>query len=161
MNIAKGGSMNKLHARNIMNAKVICVNGNMDLRELAKLFIEKKISGAPVVDDSDNLIGVVSLTDVVRHNLTADREVVSESDFYRQLPQDVSFKKGFHIEDFNVDKVSEIMTPVLITAGEETPVNELASIMLKKRVHRIIITKSNRVTGIVTTTDLMMLLANP
>ena len=60
---------------------MICVNGNMDLCGLAKLFIDNKISGAPVVDDNDKLIGVVSLTEVVRHPLTADGEVVSEPVF--------------------------------------------------------------------------------
>jgi predicted transcriptional regulator len=151
--------MKKLLAKDIMTSDVICVNMNMDLREVAKLFTEKKITGAPVLDDQDNLIGVVSLTDLVGHELSGDQEVNIESDFYSQLPEEVSFKKGFHIEDFNSAKVSEIMTPTLITAEETSPVNQLASIMLHRHVHRIIITKDKQVKGIVSTMDLLKLLA--
>jgi CBS domain-containing protein len=152
--------MKKQQAKDIMNANVICAKANMDIRELAKLLTDEKISGAPVVDDNDNLVGVVSLLDLVRQGLETDQPVFLESDFYRQLPQDISFKKGFHIEDLNIVRVSEIMTPVLITASDSSTEGELASIMVEKHIHRIIITQGKKVAGIVTTMDLLKLLAN-
>jgi len=38
-------------ARDIMNPKVIIIANTMDLREVAKIFVEEGITGAPVVDD--------------------------------------------------------------------------------------------------------------
>jgi CBS domain-containing protein len=151
--------MKTLRAKDIMQTKVTCVTSDMDIREVAKLLVEKKISGAPVIDEKARLIGVVTLSDLVQHNLSEDRDVIYESEFYELFPQDVGFKRGFHIEDLNASNVTEVMTPTLITAEVETPVGELASRMLQKRVHRIIITKDQQVRGIVTTMDMLMLIA--
>lgn len=153
--------MKKLQAKSIMETDVRCVTAPTDIREVAKLLIEQKISGAPVIDENGRLVGVVTLSDLVRHHLSRDQEVVYESDFYEKFPQDISLKKGFHVEDLNADNVKDVMTPILITAGEETPVDELASLMLQKHVHRIIITKDDQVRGIVTTMDMLKLLATP
>ena len=46
-------------ARDIMNTDVISVPTSMDLRDLAKLFLDKGISGAPVVDRNGDLAGVI------------------------------------------------------------------------------------------------------
>ena len=63
-------------ARDIMNPDVICVASDMDLRELAKLFLVAGISGAPVVDGAGHLEGVISQTDLVYYNLTRGDELV-------------------------------------------------------------------------------------
>jgi len=52
-------------ARDIMKREVISVPTTMDLRDLAKLFLERGITGAPVVDAQGELTGVVSQTDLI------------------------------------------------------------------------------------------------
>ncbi len=47
-------------ARDIMNRKVITVNPDTSVEELGRLFIEKNISGAPVIDENENLYGIVT-----------------------------------------------------------------------------------------------------
>lgn len=148
-----------LLAKDIMNREVVCVYVHNDVRELARLLVEKHISGVPVLDERDNLVGVVSQTDVLHYHLSTGQEVISESDFYkRPFHDEISFRKGFHVEDFNVATVQEIMTPVLFTATEETPVSELAALMYEKKIHRVLITKDQKLRGIVTTMDLIKLL---
>ena len=58
------------YARDIMSKDVISVATTMDLRDLAKLFLEKGITGAPVIDGAGHLAGVISQTDLVYYNLT-------------------------------------------------------------------------------------------
>ena len=65
-------------ARDIMRKNVISVPTTMDLRDLAKLFLARGITGAPVTDESGDLAGVVSQTDLVYYNLTRDDELVMD-----------------------------------------------------------------------------------
>ena len=55
--------------------------------------------------------------------------------------------------------VRQIMTPDPITAGENTMIEELAEIMIKNRIHRLIIIKSGKIAGIVSTLDVLYAVA--
>lgn len=50
----------KEYVKNICSKNVIMINKNMTVREVAKLFLEHKISGAPVIDDDNNIIGIIT-----------------------------------------------------------------------------------------------------
>ncbi len=61
-----GKEMAHLTARDVMTLEPVCVGPATTIRELARLFEENEISGAPVVNRSGRLVGVVSTTDLVR-----------------------------------------------------------------------------------------------
>lgn len=136
-------------AKSVMRKKVITVRENLLARELAQLFEDKHISGAPVVDRQGALVGVVSKSDLVRHEVEG-ADVYADSE--RHLP------KGFHVENPDRTTVADIMTPAVITATEDAPAAELARMMRKRRIHRVFITREKRLKGIVTTLDLLKLL---
>lgn len=136
-------------AKSVMKKKVITVRENLLARELAQLFEDKHISGAPVVDRQGALVGVVSKSDLVRHEVEG-ADVYSDSE--QHLP------KGFHVENPDRTTVADIMTPAVITATEDAPAAELARLMRKRRIHRVFITREKRLKGIVTTLDLLKLL---
>ena len=69
---------------------------------------------------------------------------------------------GFAVLDTNVAKVSELMTPVVLTATAQTPVAELARSMVEHHVHRIIVRAEGEgggVAGVVSAIDLLKILA--
>lgn len=139
-------------ARDIMNKKMVIASPEMTLRELAKLFIDKKITGAPVIDKW-SLVGVVSQTDIVRR----DREKPEPTEvpgYYREGDHGL-LSGGYHIEEPDQTRVVDVMTPVVMSAEETTPVEELAQIMLDKHIHRIVITRGGKLYGIVTTMDML------
>ena len=151
----------KMLARDIMSPDVISVSQDMDLRDLAKLFLEKRITGAPVVDAEDNLVGVVSQTDLIYYDLTRDDELVLPSDFYqharvegRHLPQ------GFQIEDCNTGKVSDVMTPVVHSVTENTSLATIARRMTRSHIHRLIVRKGRKATGIISALDVLKVMGN-
>ena len=76
--------MKNLIAKDIMNPSVISVEENLSVHELANFFTEKMISGAPVVNKDGKLVGVVSLSDIVRNDerRTAIVNDKQESDYY-------------------------------------------------------------------------------
>ena len=55
-------------ARDLMTDRVLAARADWSLRELATFFTEHAISGAPVVSEFGTAIGVVSLTDIARHD---------------------------------------------------------------------------------------------
>lgn len=140
-------------AKDIMRRHVITVTREMTLRELTKLFIERKITGAPVVDAEGRLVGVISQTDIVRR----DREIppgVEIPDYYQEAERAV-YRSGYQIEDPDFTRVADVMTPAVLSAEEGTPVEELAKLMLRKHVHRIVVTRGGQLKGIVTSMDML------
>jgi CBS domain-containing protein len=143
-------------ARDIMNTKVITVPSTMDLRDLAKLFLDRGITGAPVVDAEGRLAGVISQTDLVYYNLTRGDELVIDSSFYhsasfegRHLP------RGFQVEDFNSGVVADAMTPVVHAVAESASVESVARVMTRNHIHRVIVRRGQRLAGIISAIDVL------
>ena len=85
-------------ARDIMIHPVFAVRENWTVRELASYFIEKSISGAPVLDGSGRLTGVVSLSDIV-DQVTRDREPAPASRHGWEGRYNSEDLRGLAIED--------------------------------------------------------------
>src|SRR5690606_6426016 len=127
-------------AKDIMNPHVVTVTDIMDVREAAKILVEERISGAPVVDELGHLVGVISQSDLVEYELATERELTVEAPFYRR-PYDESLNpsRGFQIDELTDDTVRDVMTPYLITESEDTPIREVAARMVECGVHRLIV----------------------
>jgi CBS domain-containing protein len=153
-------AMQALLARDVMTRDVVCVRSATNLRELEKIFLEKRISGAPVVDEGGRLVGVISQTDLVYYHLTRGDRPFHGSDFYRSAQIERAFEgAGYQIEDYDIGLVGEVMTPVVHTASPETPVIDLARLMAEKRVHRMIVIEGEKVVGLVSAMDLLQVIA--
>ncbi len=140
-------------AKDIMRRKVITVTPDKTISEVARLLIDRKITGAPVVDRKGNVVGVISQTDIVRR----DRERspgASVPSYYRE-GEEWTFSNGYQIEDPDLTRVRDLMTPAVLSADEDAPVEELARCMLQKHIHRIVITRHGRLCGIVTSMDML------
>ena len=143
-------------AKDVMSTDVVCVPRDMDLRDLAKMFLEKGFSGAPVVDGSGDLVGVISQTDLLYYHLTRDDELVLPSDFYAAARMDGRpLPKGFQIEDVNTGTVEDVMTPVVHAVGENADVASIAKMMVGKHIHRVIVRKGRKAIGIISALDVL------
>jgi CBS domain-containing protein len=128
--------MRDIRASDVMNAQVLAVRPDLTLAQVAAFLTRNEITGAPVVDASGRLVGVVSLTDIAQ----------SDSDEGRAGAAD--------------RRVSDIMTPTAYTISARTPVWRVARTMIAGRVHRLLVVRGRRVVGIVTSLDLLKLLAD-
>jgi len=145
-----------LLARDIMNSDVIAVRTTMDLRDLARLFLERGITGAPVVDEEDNLAGVISQTDLIYYSLTRSDQLVLDSDFYQTARMEGQHvPTGFQIKDCNTGIVADMMTPVVHSVTERASVDAVARLMTRKHIHRVIVRKGQKVTGIISALDVL------
>jgi CBS domain-containing protein len=143
-------------AADIMSKHVICVMKDADLRDLGKLFLTKGITGAPVIDRDGDICGVISQTDLLFYQLTRDDELVLPSDFYQSARvEGRSIAKGFQIEDVNTGTVEEVMTPVVHAVLPSTPVADIAKLMTRRHIHRVIVRNGMKVAGIISALDVL------
>lgn len=138
--------------KDIMRKDVVTVPPFMTLKELALLFNDRRITGAPVVDAQGKVLGVVSQSDLVR----ADRESApGEVASYHKQTDESAGSAGFHFEDPDLSRVEQIMTPGGLSLEESASAEEAARLMLGHHVHRILITRAGRLCGIVTSMDML------
>lgn len=143
-------------AADVMTRSVHTVDQNMDVREAIAQFKDLGISGAPVVGDDNLLVGVVSQTDIVNYYLTRDEELVTETDFYERGSLEArQWGGGFEVMDTNVARVKDIMSPVMVSVEEDTPIRQVAGIMMGKQIHRVLVTSGDEVVGILSALDLL------
>ena len=145
-----------------MNAKILTVNQEMSVRELATFLIDHEISGAPVEDADGRLVGLVSTTDLARNAAeTGSLEETDEHPFFHSWAGgglDADDLAELHIEEDGLT-VREIMTPTVFAVDVEAPVSHVARSMLDGHLHRLLVIDDERVVGIVSTSDLLRLLA--
>ena len=154
----------ELFARDIMHQNVVKVPCNMTIQELEELFETRRITGAPVVDDFGKLLGVVSETDIVRFDASHPRHQETPHSYFKAAWEEgESPAEREDLEDYDVtsDKtVEEIMTPWTISAHEDTPISEVARIMVDRQVHRVLIVGEDlQLKGIITTMDIARVVA--
>ena len=145
-------------AKDIMTRDVITVETSLKVNELVDLFVEHKISSVPVVDGKGKLVGIVTKTDIIGHCMDMDLDLTVTLGL-KDIMDSHPGLENLSVTSETQLKAEDIMTPNPVTARESTPVEKLAEIMLDKRVHRLIITKGKKLTGIVSTFDIISFVA--
>ncbi len=149
----------------VMNSEVLAAEADWPLDKLADFLVDNSISGAPVTTADGELVGVVSMTDIVRQNRVTGSNQGSETthDVYLfELERHMSREeiKTFHTEYESPVQVRDIMTPMIFEVSEDTRVQDVAETMLKGNIHRVFVTRNKKLTGIVTTLDMMRIIRN-
>lgn len=129
-----------LTARDVMESDVLTVRDTLPLDELARQLSERRISGAPVLDRHGKLVGVISSRDLVRGPHEAEIMLDEYLDGYVAEP-------GVLVQD--------LMTPVVHRVEETTPLAAVVELMVKERIHRVIVVRGEELAGILTTMDLL------
>ena len=152
--------MVNLMAKDIMNPDVLFVGPDWSIGQLADFLCANSISGAPVISDDNKLLGVVSMTDLVRQ--TSMPGVNSASDYQEECyihPSERQYSPAeigsSRIDAQSLVTVREIMTPVTFNVNEYTRIQDVADAMLRGRIHRVFVTRNESLIGIITTMDLL------
>ena len=147
----------------IMRSEVLAAGVDWSLETLADFLVDNSISGAPVTTQNGELVGVVSLTDIVRQSSMGNSHTESGSthDVYlyeleSQMSRDEI--RVFHAQEDSTVRVSDIMTPMIFRVDRDTSLQEIAETMLKGRIHRVFVTEDGRLTGIVTALDMLQVI---
>jgi CBS domain-containing protein len=145
-----------------MNPDVMTVADDMTTDELVRFLTEREISGAPVVDSQGHLVGVVSMTAVGRH-LAEPRDFVSpeSSPLYRDIADDATLEDlGQHYVEERAVTVRDVMTPAIHQVPVAASTADAARIMLEHHIHRLVVTDGKQPVGIITSMDLLRVVAD-
>lgn len=151
--------MRPITAADLMNPDLLTVPDDMSVRELARFLVDNDITGAPVEDDSGRLVGVVSVFDIARL-LGEEEDDFELEDGDEEAANGASDAEGLDPADAADDEllVEDIMTPAVWSVSEEATVPEVASLMLKQHLHRLLVVREEEPVGIISTSDLLGLL---
>lgn len=143
-----------LKAKDIMTKNVITVGTSTTVEELARLLVERKISGAPVVDEDGNLIGIVTENDLVRKNKKFHiPTIVRLFDAFIMLESKSKIEQ--EIKEMAAITVADIYKKDVFTVSEETPVDEIATMISERNIHLVPVTEGKKITGIIGKIDII------
>ncbi|MFI6620217.1 CBS domain-containing protein [Streptomyces sp. NPDC050528] len=143
----------------VMTTEVVRATYGTPFKEVARLLGEHRISGLPVVDEDDQVIGVVSETDLMAHQAEA--------------PDPYEPKKRFRFADLTrsakrraakatARTAGQLMTAPPVTVHADDTIVEAARTMAKHRVERLpVLDEENRLVGIVTRRDVLQVFLRP
>jgi CBS domain-containing protein len=136
----------------LMNPNVVCVRPDMTVREAEQLLGERRVTGAPVVDEAGQPIGVISQHDLIVHQ--AERTTAGESGRFYTDVDDYRDIAGQPI-DLSTTRISELMTQDVVSVERDASVAEAARLMRSRRIHRLLVTNQGLLVGIVSSLDLL------
>lgn len=122
-----------LHASDVMIKDVISVTESTPLKEVARMFVERKITGAPVVNANGDLVGVISETDIIR--------------------------KTNNIGAWSPSTAGQIMTKPAVTVAPDVTLQRVCEMMFNRRIHRVVVAEGAQIKGILTTMDILRAIA--
>lgn len=135
-----------------MCRKPISVRAFTTPRQLARILTENNISGAPVLNGGDHVIGVVSRTDLLQWCVKGGLGF-GASDLLRSLAEGGS---GSRIVTEDLGIVADFMTTSPVTASPDEPLAHAAQRMAERKVHRLVVLdEHDRLIGIVTSLDVL------
>ena len=134
--------------KDIMNTSVKSATAETLIKDIASIMCFNKISGVPVIDSEDKLIGVLSEKDILR-NMFPDVKTVMEQGGTPDFEAiELDYKDILH------KKVGDIMTQTVASVTPEMPLLKAASLMCSKQIRRIPVTDaSNKLVGIISIGD--------
>jgi CBS domain-containing protein len=149
-------------ARDVMQTHLVTVEPELPLVDVHRLFVEEEITGAPVVDETGRLLGVISSTDLLRAVDEEHGSATSETHYFRESLEFSGPDWARAPSDFQ-DRlaaltVEDAMTRGGITVAPETPVGDVAALMRRHRIHRVLVVEREVLVGILTTFDLIQVL---
>ncbi len=143
-----------LKAKDIMIKDVITVKASATIKELAQILVTHRISGAPVTDEQGNLLGIVTENDLISQNKRLHiPTVIRLFDAYIMLESPDKIDK--EIKKIAAVTTGDICTRDVITVTEDTPMEEVATIMSEKNVHLIPVVRDTKILGIIGKMDLI------
>jgi CBS domain-containing protein len=141
-------------AKDIMTKDVITVGPGEKVDNVAKLLVDNKISGIPVVDGDYHVLGIVTEKDLMIR--AKDFKVP----FYITLFDSIIFLENpirfnNNLRKYTALEVKDAMTTKVITVEEDAPVGEVVDIMQRREINRVPVVRHGKLIGIITRNDIL------
>lgn len=148
-----------MRAMDVMTTHVITVDPDMSVQDLAMLLAERGISGVPVVDAAEQLVGIVTEGDLMHRmeNGTEHHTERRRARWLDSLASDRDLARDY-IKSHG-RKVADIMNRDVVTVSDTAELAEIADLFEAKRIKRVPVMRDGRMVGIVSRANLVRALA--
>ncbi len=143
-----------LIVKEIMTKDIITVSPETEIVDAAKLLLEKRINGLPVVDGSGKLVGILCQSDLV-----AQQKKIPIPSLFTFLDGIIPLKSIKHIEK-EIQKIAactvvHAMTPNPVTVLPDASIETVAALMVDKNYHTIPVVDEGKLVGVVGKVDVL------
>ncbi|MBP8820403.1 MAG: CBS domain-containing protein [Syntrophomonadaceae bacterium] len=141
-------------AREIMSRDVITVSPEEKVDKAARILVENKISGLPVVDANNHVVGIITEKDlIIRASELKVPFYVTLFDSIIFLENPIRFNND--VKKYIATQVKDAMTRKVFVVEEDTPVSEIVEIMQKRAINRVPVVRNDKLVGIITRNDIL------
>jgi CBS domain-containing protein len=139
-----------------MTKGVISIKPQATIVQAIKLMLKNRISGLPVIDKNEKLVGIITEGDFLHRH-----EIGTEPRRNAWLDAFFGPEKGAHdyVRSHGI-KVAELMTHPPITVNEDTSLNQVVHLMERHKIKRLPVLRNNRVVGMISRANLVRALAS-
>lgn len=143
-----------MYARDIMDTRFHTLHPEMSIAEAVTAFqratqiLGKKVFGMIVIDDADQLVGMLSMYDILNYVQPRHAAIIREME---DLDHDQAYKE--RLKRIRSIRVDDIMSTDLITVSPDTHLMTIAQLMITKHIRRLPVVEDGSVKGIVYVSD--------
>lgn len=147
-----------MRADQIMTTDVMTVHADTTIEKVAQLLTTRRVGSVPVVDDDNRVVGVVNDEEL----FTSERGIP-----FSAVRVPVLFEKWARPEraeeiyaNARHNTARDVMSHEFVCVDVNASVGHITQLMVERNVHRVLVTRDNRLAGIITRMDLIRMLAN-
>lgn len=133
---------------NIMKKDVYTIRNNETIGDALRIMNEKKVSGLPVVDQNENLVGFISDGDIIRH-LSSEHSLFVNAEFFDKIEFNVALKELLK------NKVEDIAAKNVITVNESDDLGEVCYILAQNGVKKAPVMNGEKMVGIINSSNIV------
>lgn len=146
----------KVFVKDVMTERVITVNKDMTLDKVAEILSENRISGAPVVDSENRVIGIITEADIISQTEAVKTGAFKEL-LRHLLGEPVPTRSKKPLSEL---KVKDVMTAHVTTTSPDGDIRDVARILDEKRIKRLpVVDREGRLIGIISRQDIVRFLS--
>ena len=140
--------------RDIMTTPVITVTPGMNIASAAKILLDNRVNGTPVVDDKGRLVGILCQSDLI-----AQQKKLPIPTLFTFLDSVIQLSSAKQIEK-QIRKiaaltVAEAMTPEPVAVHPDTGIETVAALMVDNNFHTLPVVENARLVGIIGKEDVL------
>lgn len=143
-----------IKASDIMETNIICVTPDTDIPKAVAILLDNHVNGVPVINDKEELVGILCQSDLIfqqKEMPVPPIFTILDSIF----PLSSSKKIDEEFRKIAATTVAQAMVKDVVSVAPDTPVSEIASLMVEKHFHTIPVVKNKKLVGIIGKEDVL------
>lgn len=132
---------------NIMETEVYYAHEDDTIAAVLQILVDKKISGLPIVNDAQEVVGFISDGDIMKFIAKQDPRIIDMTSFITVWYDSESFDQK--MEDLLKINVMELATTKIISASPEEHVDEVARTLGKKKIKKLPVIEDGKLVGVI------------